>query len=297
MTRRARTRGQTVLMLALSLVAMFGLLGLAVDLGWAFFVKRTAQASADSAVMAAARKAFASSGQAGPFSCTTGACATGSRCFACETTAVACSTLLGNGTNLANGCLYSARNGFSSGGANGSQHVWMASNSSNSYDTGDGVITVKYWVRSTAVQTIPQLFSVLLGKTSATVSARAVAAVLDVIVDGSLILLNRSNDAATFGGTTYYGLNLQVQANNNQGQDALLVSGAIRMASDCHGVSTGPTNCFGGNKTTYVGQNQGGGTAKATGGIAVAGMGDLSASNGASWDPYPPQRNAPQLDH
>src|ERR1035438_1316811 len=51
---RSARRGQALLLVTLSLFAMCGLLGLAVDLGWSYFVKKSAQNAADAAALAAA---------------------------------------------------------------------------------------------------------------------------------------------------------------------------------------------------------------------------------------------------
>src|SRR5438105_14636888 len=46
-------RGQALIMTTMALIPMFGLLGLAVDLGWMEFTKKSAQTAADAAAMAA----------------------------------------------------------------------------------------------------------------------------------------------------------------------------------------------------------------------------------------------------
>src|SRR5579863_7065008 len=59
MKLRGGRRGQALLLVTLSLFAMCGLLGLAVDLGWSYFVKKSAQNAADSAALATAYRALA----------------------------------------------------------------------------------------------------------------------------------------------------------------------------------------------------------------------------------------------
>ena len=57
MNRRKKTSGgQAIVMVTLSLMAMTGMMGLAVDLGWSFFVKKEAQAAADGAALAAVQE-------------------------------------------------------------------------------------------------------------------------------------------------------------------------------------------------------------------------------------------------
>src|SRR5580698_5087885 len=63
-------RGQALLLVTLSLFAMCGLLGLAVDLGWSYFIKKSAQNAADSAALADAYQALATVGETASFSYT-----------------------------------------------------------------------------------------------------------------------------------------------------------------------------------------------------------------------------------
>ena len=60
-------------------------------------------------------------------------------------------------------------------------------------------------------------------------SARATAAVVKSAATGSLILLNRENDCIPMegGNQTQCGVNLLVQANDNQGMNALQADGGI----------------------------------------------------------------------
>src|SRR5580693_7281613 len=95
--------GQAIVMVTLSLFAMCGMMGLAVDLGWSFFVHKTARASADSAAMAAVKQALVSAQAAG-------ASVAGCSSTYCTTSAlVNCGSATGN---LATGCQYANWNGF-----------------------------------------------------------------------------------------------------------------------------------------------------------------------------------------
>ena len=60
-TTSYRKRGQSMLMVTLGAGLIFGSLALAVDVGWAYFRRETAQAAADSAALAAVRAAVNSS--------------------------------------------------------------------------------------------------------------------------------------------------------------------------------------------------------------------------------------------
>ena len=101
--RKQASGGQAIVMVTLALVSMCGMMGLAVDLGWSFFVQKTAQAAADGAALAAVQETLKLNGGNGLGSITCGSVA------GC-TAAVGCDTI-GSG-NLYNGCLYATANGF-----------------------------------------------------------------------------------------------------------------------------------------------------------------------------------------
>src|SRR3989442_7740019 len=56
-TRQRNLTGQALVLVTLALFAMMGMMGLAVDLGWMFFLKKSAQATADAAALGAVREA------------------------------------------------------------------------------------------------------------------------------------------------------------------------------------------------------------------------------------------------
>ena len=53
---RFNRKGQALVMVTFALFAMIGVIGLSMDLGWSFFVRKAAQSAADTAAMAAATK-------------------------------------------------------------------------------------------------------------------------------------------------------------------------------------------------------------------------------------------------
>jgi Flp pilus assembly protein TadG len=186
--RGTKRNGQALIMVTVALIAMFGLLGLAVDLGWEFYVHKTAQAATDSAALAAVKEARAGvRGTTGPYSC-------GANGFTCQPTQITCSTA---GGNLATGCQFAAANNFADGGADGRQTVRIEANV-GSPPSAPGV-TALYWVHVVATETVYQLFSGILGNTTGVVSAEATAALLSVAVPGSIILLNRQYDTSAAG--------------------------------------------------------------------------------------------------
>jgi len=209
---RRRTRGQAILMVTLALFALAGLLGLAVDLGWAYYVKKSAQSAADAAALGAAYQALAQVGETGTYTATN-VTVQGS---------VAPCDLSGN---LHNGCQYAQQNGFSHGGNGGRQDVTMLSGINSAPPTVPS-ISADYWVTVRVSETIPQLFSTLLGNSVALASARATGAVVPTVVNGSVILLNRANDPPPAGKKSSQGNDLQMG-----GGDQIIAPAGVVIAS------------------------------------------------------------------
>jgi len=276
---KRRAGGQVLVMTTLALFAMCGLIGLAVDLGWSFFVKRSAQAAADTAASAAAEEVLAAVGGAGTFSC--------GAVVICQVVTPCPSTLASPpANNIELGCAYAQRNGFEVGGNSGRQNVTVESNapppscgSSSPPDcvpTAPGV-AASYWVTVRVTETVPQLFSAVLGNATAVVSARATAAIVESVVSGSLILLNRQTDPSPELGP---GVNLA-----GGGNPIVTAPGGIILASNCGGA-----NC-GGTEAGHL-QGTAGVTAPftyvRTGGVACAGnIPGCSQVGGSTWiSPY-----------
>ncbi len=55
--RKTKSGGQAIVLVTLALFAMAGVMGLAVDLGYSFFVEKQAQAAADAAALGAVQEA------------------------------------------------------------------------------------------------------------------------------------------------------------------------------------------------------------------------------------------------
>src|ERR1700730_10274152 len=101
-------RGQALLLVTLCLFAMCGLLGLAIDLGWSYFVQKSAQHAADAASLAAAYQAMnVLNGEAvNPFP------SPGVADGDCDLSG-----------NLQAGCQYAEQNDFTPGGHGGRQKI------------------------------------------------------------------------------------------------------------------------------------------------------------------------------
>ena len=172
---RKNERGQAALLLTLGIVLMFGIVGLSVDVGWAYYAHLSAHAAAESAALAAAQAALETGGS--PLKC-------GSHGVVCNSSPAACgsSTASPPGTNMDTACLYAQSNGFVTAG---NQSVTMQSGL-GSAPTVVGV-TSSYWVAVRATQSIPQLFSAVMGNTSLTPTARATAAIVPLTGTGGCI--------------------------------------------------------------------------------------------------------------
>jgi Flp pilus assembly protein TadG len=209
-------------MVTLMLVAMCGILGLAVDLGWSFFVKKSAQAAADAAALSAVAEGKTRVTNP-PFTCGN----SGTTTIYCTPGApVDCSTIAAT-SNLYNACQYATENGFTSGG-NTTVTVDADVVANRPPPTVTGVTTY-YWVTVRVSRRIPQLFSAVMGNREGIAASRATAALADVIFDSSLDLLNRQNDPNPDSST---GVNL-----DQQGNGTVEAPGGMLLASNIPGAA------------------------------------------------------------
>jgi hypothetical protein len=224
-------------MVTLALVAMCGIMGLAVDLGWAYYVEKTSQAAADAAAIAAVAKAFDLAG--GP-AAEDGAYAG----FVLPTTR--CSSITDQ--PWAEGCLYAQRNGFQDN-PSGRQAVYMTADANSVPPTVPRVGSVEYWATAVVAERIPQLFSAVMGNTMGGASSRATAAVVWREAPGSLYALDRQFDPGTPSGGV--------------GNDFFITGGgAVWTGGDLYMASTagpgGPAPPPGAGKDYYAAEGEGG---------------------------------------
>ncbi len=161
------SRGQVLLLVTLSSVPIFAMIGLVSDIGWMHFLKKSAQASADAAASAAILQ-FQDTVSGSSFVC-------GDPGVVCQAPTACRPDIAAPANALENACLYAARNGFSTARSN--QSVTVAANVTNPPPTAPGVYSASYWVTVRVSQQVPQLFSAVLGNTTGTIAARATAAV------------------------------------------------------------------------------------------------------------------------
>ena len=236
-------RGQTAMLFTLAAVPLFGMIGLTVDIGWAHFRQEAAQTAADAAATAAAVAAYTSTGGTNML-CTSPHVA----CYATEYTCPSTFTSTPDNNILA-GCMYAKENGFVTGGR---QKVTFQSGV-GAAPTAAGV-TMSYWVVARVSESIPQLFSAVLGYPTASVTARASTGAREANSGGCVIALNpNASGALRTTGTTNVTTGCGVFVNSNNASDALsMVGGSI-------------INTTGSARTEVVGQWNGGGFVQVNG--------------------------------
>ena len=229
-----RRRGQVLVMVTLALLAMCGMMGLVVDLGWSYYITKSAQAAADAGAIAAVRAAQDQAGAGDPAQAYQ--CGGGDGYIACGTY-----DCPGAPDNLARACWYAQQHGFATAGR---QHVTVTAADRFTAPTvtencgqggaevrhppTTGCVDVFYWATVRVAEEIPQLFSSIFGNTTGMASGRATACVGRVEAIGSLYLVGRENDPwnPTTGGPATDGTNLDMG-----GSGELNVPGGILMAS------------------------------------------------------------------
>jgi hypothetical protein len=144
------------------------------------FVEKQAQAAADFAAMGAVRKPLVRlNGQSFGFTCPTSPSGSLGVLPATPVDCTSGSIPGGVNSNLWNGCLYGQQNGFNSGGLASRQRVTIQSNEADPMNPPPTDMCVQqmkcvkdavYWVTVRTTQTIPQLFSAVMGHTEGIVS-------------------------------------------------------------------------------------------------------------------------------
>jgi uncharacterized membrane protein len=179
-------RGQALVMFALAITTICGFLALAVDIGLAYTIRKSAQSAADAAALAGAQQALGVVGVANYSSCPGGG-------VLCTTSTCLPSTANPPLTNIDSACLYALNNGFTTASNNGyTQTVSVTSNynsaGSSPADAG-GLFSTNYWVEVNISETIPYLFGGLVKNSRLfTVSVKSVAAITQSFNDSGVII-------------------------------------------------------------------------------------------------------------
>jgi hypothetical protein len=185
--------GQALLMTTFSLAVVFGTVGLAVDVGWAYYRREAAQAAADGAAMAIVRAALINS----PSGISCGV--NNVWCGSPAGTATDCpATAPGSAsTTFDNACMMAAANGFTT---TGTRRVSVQANNTSSAPTVSGV-TTNYWAVVRVSESPNGFFGSLTGSALRS-SARATAAVMGGGGGGAgcvYVLDSTANDAFDAG--------------------------------------------------------------------------------------------------
>jgi len=201
-------RGQALILITLSAILLFAVVGLAVDIGWAHFRQDAAQAAADAAALAGAQ--FAQAVSSSPVCGTSG--------VVCQA-ATACSTNITSPatTTVQAACLYASANGFK---ATGSQNVTIAANTTTPFASA----AVKYWITASVTETETELFSSVLGNSALKAGATATAALIPA-AGGCVYVMQPSGSSVTNSGNALISSGCGIYINSS-GPSPVTMSGS-----------------------------------------------------------------------
>ncbi len=209
--RSRNQRGSAILLFTLAIPFGLMLLSLALEVGWASYVKKRAQSAADAAAMAAIAQARQQVGIQGTVSCGTLDCQSPTVCPAPGVLQAACQ--------------YAEANAISMSGQ--TRTIKVAAGVSGQAPNGPS-ISSDYWVQVSVEHTVSKWFSGWFTNTGLRPKAVAVAALRSNPANASLYLLNRKTDcfATALGLGVVCGENLLTLGANN-----VVAQGGIFMAS------------------------------------------------------------------
>jgi hypothetical protein len=193
-------------MMTLSLTVILGMLGLAVDLGWAYYRQQAAQSAADAAAIAAVRAAVTSD-PSGP------ACANAVWCGAatnCPATAPSSPS-----SSFDNACMLASANGFTTSGID---TVSVQAGISNPVPGVSGP-TAAYWATARVTEVLPALFGAAFARGGFSPGAIATAAAIGSAGAGSCIYVLDPSAADAFeaanGASVQLSCGIYVDSNNS----------------------------------------------------------------------------------
>lgn len=170
---RRRRGGQALILASLSLMLLFSVMGLSIDLGWAYYLKTRVQTAADAAATAAAVYAKNAGDTCGTVSCGTA--------YTCVGTSPPT-------TSLEAGCLYATSD---------SPPAYTATMlENNTVPPGVTGNTPSLWIEATVSTTAHNLFLFWSGFQSASIAARAIAGVTTIPAGSCVYVLDPSATGA-----------------------------------------------------------------------------------------------------
>jgi hypothetical protein len=165
--KSSRESGQAVLLVTFALVPMLMMVGLVTDLGYMHYVRKAAQAAADSAALAAVYR-FNRTVSGSTMDCSAGG-------WMCQSGAWSCPAAIVNASNpVEAACVYAKLNGFSN---TGNQTVVITTGNSTTIPTSTVQNSGGWWITVRVTQNVRRLFSAIGGDATGLVAARATAAV------------------------------------------------------------------------------------------------------------------------
>jgi hypothetical protein len=203
---RTSQRGQTLIIVALSLPVTVGMLGLVVDVGWYYFQKQVALSAADSAALAGATEVYQDSGSI--------VCNSGVAWCSAAPTACAASPRYPPQNSYDTACLYAKQNGFT---ATGKQNVTVQAGATSAPTAPN--TSNAYYMTVRVTQSMPLTFLSALGLGEwASVAARASAGVNQASSGGGGCIYvldpSKANAFSMSGGNVTTGCGIYVNSNN-----------------------------------------------------------------------------------
>ena len=248
---------------------MVGALGLAVDLGWAYFRQEAAKSAAQAAALGATAAAGMLSSGSPACGVSNVVCQSATRCpVSIPSPAV---------TNVDVACQYAKNNGFANA-AGGVQNVMVASGTGT--PTGLSGVTVPYWVQVTAAESVTQSFSAVFGSKFGVTSARATSAYITPTSPCVYVLGSPSTTLSMVGGTTVnMGCGIDVNSTSSKaidmkGDSSITLTGgaAVNVTGGVSSDSNSSISPSPNTGTTAVADPFSGLTAPVSGGCLIPGV-------------------------
>jgi Flp pilus assembly protein TadG len=221
-SRLQKRSGQMIIFVTLSLFVLFSVMGLAVDLGYSYYVKVSAQQAADSAAAAAIKYADTNGST----------CGTNITCNSSYT----CPRDLGTiDSAFKAGCAYAKQNGYATGVS------LIANNNTPPYASG---VSASLWIQANVAQTVTHPFLFWAGFQSGSVETQATSAITKVPNSDCIYVLDTSNKSGALSVTgaailTAQSCGVYVNSSSSSG---IYVSGSSQLLTSQSSV-VGGYNC------------------------------------------------------
>jgi Flp pilus assembly protein TadG len=238
-------KGQAAIFMTMTLTLSMGLIGLVVDIGWAYWRKEACATAANAAAFAAIAAASSATNQS---------CGSGTAYWDCSTYNCPANPILVT-NNFDNGCLYAKQNGFLN---TGRQTVTVQGGTTAAPAPG---LTPAYWVKATVTEKIPTLFSAVLGQPLAQIAMQSTAGLFKGSGGGCVYVLNSNSTPGAYtqsGGSFTSGCGVTI---DSSASNALLMSGGTLALTGGGNLSivgnkstSGGSITFGGGGSLLTGQ-------------------------------------------